>query len=78
MSITQVEDSKNTEYSNINNAEVIEFNKKLKEEVEKISNSHVMYCNIYDKLEKGGYSTFDGLHYDSDTYKRIYQYIKEC
>lgn len=78
LSITQVEDSKNTEYSNINNAEVIEFNKKLKEEVEKISNSHVMYCNIYDKLEKGGYSTFDGLHYDSDTYKRIYQYIKEC
>ena len=79
LSVTPIEDSKNSAYTSINNNLVIDFNKKLKEELDKnSSNSRLKYCNIYEKLEKNGYSTTDGIHYDNDTYKKIYQYIKEC
>ena len=78
LSVTQIEDSKNTDYTSVNNNLVIEFNKKLKEGLNGSGSSNLKYCDIYEKLDKNGYSTTDGIHYNNDTYKKIYQYIKEC
>ena len=78
LSVTPIEDSKNTAYKSVNNSMVVDFNKKLSGYVNDLKKNNVKYCNIYDKVVSGGYNTTDGIHYDNDTYKKIYQYIKEC
>ena len=78
LSVTPIEDSKNTAYTSVNDSMVVDFNKKLSGYVNDLKKNNIKYCNIYDKVVSGGYSTTDGLHYNNDTYKKIYQYIKEC
>ena len=75
-SVTPIDDKSNTSYPNVNNSMVVEFNKNLSGKFPNLSN--LKYCNIYDKTVSGGYKSSDGLHYDNETYKKIYGYIKAC
>ena len=57
-------------YSNLN-SDITTFNQKLKSGL-----SNVTYIDTNTYLKQNGFSTTDGLHYTSDTYKKIYNYIK--
>ncbi len=49
--------------------------KKFNNEIKQSLNSNIKYIDTYNYLVKSGYSSSDGLHYDADTYKKIYNYI---
>ena len=57
-------------YSNLN-SDIDTFNQKLRSG---LTNAKYIDTNTY--LKQNGYSTTDGLHYTSDTYRKIYNYIK--
>ena len=56
----------------VNDANAVKFNNTLSTKL----NSNVSYCDIHDK--KLGYSAKDGVHYNENTYKKIYNSILEC
>lgn len=56
----------------ITNAEVDAFNETLKAGLD--AGVHIIDTNSF--LKNDGYVTTDGLHYDMETYQKIYQYIK--
>ncbi|MBE5927050.1 MAG: SGNH/GDSL hydrolase family protein [Lachnospiraceae bacterium] len=58
----------------ITNAELDEFNTKMIQGLN--DNVKIIDANTY--LKTYGYNTEDGLHYDAETYKSIYEYIKVC
>ena len=58
-------------YSNLT-SKIVSFNNKLKNGL----NSNVRYIDTYNYLVSSGFNTSDGLHYKSDTSKKIYNYIK--
>ena len=53
------------------NSDIYSFNQKLKGGL-----SNVTYIDTNSYLKYNGFSTTDGLHYTSDTYNKIYNYIK--
>lgn len=53
------------------NSDIDSFNQKLKSGL-----SNVSYIDTNSYLKSNGFSTTDGLHYTSDTYNKIYSYIK--
>ena len=75
LSVTPIEDDMNRSYKSVNNDLVINFNKGL---VTQLGSGAAKYCNIYDKTVAGKFKTTDGLHYDTESYKKIYNYIKGC
>ena len=58
-------------YSNLTN-KIVSFNSKLKSGL----NSNVRYIDTYNYLVSSGFSTSDGLHYKSETSRKIYNYVK--
>lgn len=52
---------------------VSDFNKALKKNL----SSSVKYCDVYSSIANN-YRTIDGVHYDENTYKSIYNAIKKC
>ena len=56
------------------NANIETFNTKLKNGV---SASNVAYCDVYNQLGSN-FGTGDGLHYTGNTYKQIYNLMKQC
>lgn len=56
-----------------NDANVVKFNNILKQKL----NNDVKYCDVYSKI-KNSFSASDGIHYDGDTYKKIYQELNNC
>ena len=58
-------------YSNLT-SKIVSFNNKLKNGL----NSNVRYIDTYNYLVSSGFNTSDGLHYKSDTSRKIYNYIK--
>ena len=74
VSINTIDDTKasNNNYK-AKNSSVIYFNNQLKT---KLSNN-ITYCDVYNKI-KDSYSTTDGLHYDNQTSKNIYNEILNC
>lgn len=74
VSVTKIDDSLARNYGyTVYNSNVVSFNTKLKS----LLNSNVKYCDVYSKT-KNTISTTDGIHYDSDSYNKIYQAIKNC
>ena len=71
-SINPIIDSKATKYSVTNN-HAISFNVTLKSEL----NSNVQYCDTYSQID-GKVKTSDGVHYDNETYKLVYEAIQKC
>lgn len=57
------------------NTDIEKFNIGIKDVASKFSNSN--YCDVYNSI-KGNIGTSDGLHYDSNTYMRIYGIINNC
>lgn len=58
-------------YSNLN-SDIDSFNQQMKSKL----NSNITYIDTNSYLKSTGFSTTDGLHYTSDTYNKIYNYIK--
>lgn len=58
---------------NIDTNSVSDFNKVLKKNL----SSLVKYCDVYSSIANS-YRTIDGVHYDENTYKSIYNAIKKC
>lgn len=58
----------------LSNAELDEFNEKMRQGLNE--NVKLIDANAY--LKSYGYNTEDGLHYDMETYQKIYEYIKVC
>ena len=58
-------------YSNLT-SKIVSFNSKLKSGL----NSNVRYIDTYNYLVSSGFSTSDGLHYKSETSRKIYNYVK--
>ncbi len=54
----------------VTNDQVKKFNKELKKNLK----NGISYCNIYSSIKKT-YKTTDGIHYDNDTSKKIYDLI---
>lgn len=54
----------------VSNSMIQSFNKKLKKAFP------ASYIDTYSYLKKNGFSTVDGLHYTSATYKKIYTYVQ--
>lgn len=52
---------------------VAEFNETMKNGL----SNDVTYVDIYSKLKSDGFETVDGLHYTVDSYKKIYDLMKE-
>lgn len=74
VSVTKIDDSLATSYGyTVRNSNVVAFNTKLKS----LLSSKVKYCDVYSKT-KNTTSTTDGVHYNSDSYNKIYQAIKNC
>ena len=57
-------------YSNLT-SKIVSFNSKLKSNL----NSNVRYIDTYNYLVSSGFSTSDGLHYKSETSRKIYNYM---
>ncbi len=55
------------------NSYIDKFNSSIK----KYLSSNVTYIDANSYLDSNGFSSSDGLHYDSNTYKNIYNYIKQ-
>lgn len=55
---------------NVSNAQIEAFNAKLQEGLD----SRVIWIDGYSYLSQTGFSTPDGLHYSSDTYRNLYSY----
>ena len=54
------------------NADIQEFNSALKNGL----SSNVTYIDLYGELKTNGYTTVDGVHYNTDTSKRILKYLE--
>lgn len=58
-------------YDHLNN-DITTFNQKVKSGL----SNKITYINTNDYLKSKGFTTTDGLHYDTTTYRKIYNYIK--
>ncbi len=59
-----------TESASVTNAQIEAFNAKLQSQLD----SRVHWIDGYTYLMQTGFSTPDGLHYNSDTYRNLYSY----
>ena len=63
--VTPVDD-----YPTITNSDIEEFNKEMRKGLD----SRIGWLDGYSYLQNKGFSTGDGLHYNSDTYKSLFTY----
>jgi hypothetical protein len=69
--VDEVKEAKNG--YKVKNENINSFNDELK----KIVSNNITYCDTNSKLINN-FNTEDGLHYDSDTNKRIYNMLMNC
>ncbi len=75
VSVTPVNESVEAQHGyGTKNANIETFNAKLKNGVRA---SNVAYCDVYSQMGSN-FGTGDGLHYTGDTYKQIYNMMKQC
>lgn len=83
ISVTEVDDAKleSNKQSIVRNADVDAFNSKIKNGVNTIksnnSSANIYYCDLESKI-KGNVRLSDGLHYESDSSKFIYNKMQDC
>lgn len=75
VSVTPIIDD-NVKYyrSIVTDANAVKFNDTLKPKL----NSNILYCDIHDQIKNSECNASDGVHYDTNTYKRIYDAILGC
>lgn len=59
----------------VSNSDIDRFNANM---IEELNGSEVKIIDTNTYLLSSGYTTSDGLHYDDETTKKIYDYIKLC
>ncbi len=70
MSVNPVNETTEKKYGyTVTNSQISSFNTQLKNAFPS------RYLDVYTYLNKNGFSTSDGVHYTSDTYKKIYNYV---
>lgn len=75
VSVNPVDETKESQYGyTTKNSDIETFNDKIKD---KVTGTNVLYCDVYGSI-KDDFSTFDGLHYTSDTYQDIYDSTMNC
>lgn len=79
VSVTQVDAKKAKQNGlypgvSIDDNSVSNFNNGLRSSL----NSSVSYCDVYSKMQNYNYTATDGVHYNSDTYKFIYDEMQKC
>ena len=64
-------------YNNVSNAQIENFNSKIKNGISSMSN--ISYCDAYDGFGKKNYKVSGSceIHYTSDTYIKLYNYIMD-
>lgn len=72
VSINPINEDKYHYEAKITNAVIDDFNNHIKK---KTASLGMKYIDTNSKLKKDGFKTYDGLHYDTDTSKRIYKMI---
>ena len=74
VSVNPVNESKEASngYS-VKNSQIINFNTNIKNRLTR----NIKYIDTYNSI-KGSFNTIDGLHYTNDTYKEIYNLIKNA
>lgn len=73
MLINPVDEKKEEEYGySVKNSKIAEFNNKIKKEL----NSNIQIIDVNSYITNKGFDTVDGLHYTSNTYKDIYEHLK--
>jgi len=61
-------------YGSLSNSDVVEFNKILFEGLD----DDIYLIDTVSYLNRVGYGTTDGLHYDNETYIKLYRYYLYC
>ncbi len=73
VSVGTVDESKT---SNVKNSSINLFNNTLKSSISNsFAGSNTYFCDVNGNVT---YNTTDGLHYDSSTYEKVYNSIKNC
>lgn len=76
VSVNPVDEAKEAQHGySTKNSNIITFNNKLKNGTSGVGN--IMYCDTYNSV-LNNLGTTDGLHYNSATYKAIYNSMKSC
>lgn len=71
LSVNPVDETKESYYGySVKNSSINDFNSKMKKGLK-----NVKYLDSYSYLKNKGYNTVDGVHYDKDTYSKIYNFI---
>ncbi len=75
VAVTPVNESVESSHGySVKNSSIESFNNKIKSG---INTNSIAYCDAYTPL-KSGFGTPDGLHYDTNTYNKIYSIIMGC
>lgn len=75
VSVNPVDENKERQYGySTKNSDIVTFNTKLKNG---ISASNIKYCDTYSTV-LASLSTSDGLHYNSSSYKTVYNTMMSC
>ena len=78
ISVNPINDSKASSNGYlVRNSDVVSYNSKLKNSVNNSGKTNLVYCDTYSSIINS-FGTTDGIHYDSSTYKAIYNSIKSC
>lgn len=76
VSVNPVDEAKEKQHGySTKQADIVKFNTKIKATADSLSNAY--YCDTYNSIINN-FSTRDGIHYTSDTYKKIYNATKAC
>lgn len=74
VSVNPVNESKEASHGySVKNSQIINFNTNIKNRLTR----NIKYIDTYNSI-KGSFNTTDGLHYTNDTYKEIYNLIKNA
>jgi hypothetical protein len=71
LSETQIDESK-YDYSTMKNKDIQNFNSAIKSGV-----TAMTYIDVYSQISSSFTTADDGLHYKSETYKKIYDFVKD-
>ncbi len=76
MTVNPVDEEKGGEFGySVTNSEIEDFNKTL---ISGLDNLYFKVIDSYTYLKMSAFKTVDGIHYNNDTYRLIFDYAIEC
>lgn len=61
----------------VNDSDVIKFNEVYKNSINSTNQKNLSYCDTYSFI-KDNFISQDGIHYDKETYKKIFELTQNC